>query len=125
VAAGACIVEKHLTYDRDAKGPDHAASADPRQFERYIKLVRDAQMFRGAEGKSVLPIEEDVRTVSRQSLVLRRSIQPGQTLRADDLTVQRPGTGMPAAQITQAIGRRIVKSAQAGSMLQWDMLDAA
>lgn len=125
VAAGASIVEKHLTYDRDAKGPDHAASANPRQFARYVKLLRDAQIFRGAPGKTVLPIEEDVRIVSRQSLVLRRSVQPGQRLRADDLTVQRPGTGMPAAQIVQAIGRRIVKPAKAGSMLQWDMLDAA
>ena len=27
--AGASIIEKHLTYDRSAAGPDHAASADP------------------------------------------------------------------------------------------------
>ena len=28
VAAGATILERHLTYDRAAKGPDHAASSD-------------------------------------------------------------------------------------------------
>jgi sialic acid synthase SpsE len=73
----------------------------------------------------VLEIENDVRKVSRQSLVAKRSLAIGDVLREEDLTVQRPGTGMPAAQITQAVGRRIVKVVTAGSLLQWDMLEAA
>ena len=126
VAAGACVIEKHLTYDRSAKGPDHAASADPQQFERYIKRIREAEILCGSPGKTVLPIEEDVRKVSRQSLVVRRSLKPGETLRSEDLTFQRPGTGLPAAMITQAVGRRISRDVAAGSLLQWDMLtDAA
>lgn len=126
VAAGSCIVEKHLTYDRSAKGPDHAASADPQQFERYVRRIREAETLCGSPGKTVLPVEEDVRKVSRQSLVVRRSLQPGETLRPEDLTFQRPGTGMPAAMITEAVGRRISRAVAAGSLLQWDMLtDAA
>ena len=125
VAAGACIVEKHLTYDRSAKGPDHAASADPQQFERYVKRIREAEVLCGAPGKAVLPIEEDVRTVSRQSLVVRRSLKSGETLRIEDLTFQRPGTGMPAAMITQAVGRRLSRAVAAGSLLEWDMLSDA
>jgi sialic acid synthase SpsE len=125
VAAGACIIEKHLTYDRSAKGPDHAASADPQQLERYIKRIREAETLCGSPGKTVLPIEEDVRKVSRQSLVVRRSLKPGETLRSEDLTFQRPGTGMPAAMITQAVGRRICRDVAAGALLQWDMLSDA
>lgn len=125
VAAGACIIEKHLTYDRAAKGPDHSASADPQQLERYIKRIREAEALCGAPGKMVLPIEEDVRLVSRQSLVVRRSLKPGETLRSEDLTFQRPGTGLPAAKITEAVGRRINRAVAAGSLLQWDMLSDA
>lgn len=123
--AGAYILEKHLTYDRDARGPDHAASADPAQFERYVKLVREADVLRGAPGKRVLAVEEDVRKVSRQSLVLRRSLKPGDALREEDLTVQRPGTGLSAALIGQAVGRRVARSVSAGALLEWDMLEAA
>jgi sialic acid synthase SpsE len=124
--AGACIVEKHLTYDRDAKGPDHAASADPVHFERYVKHIRQADKLRGVPGKCVLPIEEDVRTVSRQSLVVRRDLKAGEILREQDLTVQRPGTGMPAAMITVAVGRRVTRPLHAGTLLQPEMLtDAA
>lgn len=124
-AAGACILERHLTYDRNAKGPDHAVSSDPQQFERYVKQVREADVLRGTPGKRVLPIEEDVRRVSRQSLVLRRSLKPGEFLREEDLTVQRPGTGLSAAVIAKAVGKRIAKPVSAGTMLQWDMLSDA
>jgi sialic acid synthase SpsE len=124
-AAGASIVEKHLTYDRAARGPDHATSADPHQFERYVKLIREADRLRGKPGKHVLQIEEDVRRVSRQSLVVRRDVKPGEVLREEDLTVQRPGTGMPASKISEAIGRRVTRPLQAGELLQPDMLDPA
>ena len=126
VAAGATVIEKHLTYDRGAKGPDHAASADAPQFDRYVRHVRDAERLRGQPGKHVLAIEQDVRKVSRQSLVVRRDLTGGEILREEDLTVQRPGTGMPAALITQAVGRRVTRAVQAGALLQPDMLaDAA
>ena len=125
VAAGATIVEKHLTYDRSAKGPDHAASADAQQFTRYVKQIREAERLRGTPGKRVLEIEQDVRRVSRQSLVVCRDMHTGEVLREEDLTVQRPGTGMPAAMISQAIGRRVTRPLRAGALLQPDMISGA
>jgi sialic acid synthase SpsE len=125
IAAGACMIEKHLTYDCNAKGPDHAASADPNMFERYVRRIRDAEMICGSPGKKVLPVEEDVRKVSRQSLVVKRSLLAGDTLTSEDLTFQRPGTGVPAAMITQAIGKRVTRAVSAGALLQLDMLSDA
>lgn len=125
VAAGACIVERHLTYDRRAAGPDHAASSDPGQFAHYVKLIRQAERMRGFPGKRVLPIEQDVRQVSRQSLVCRRDLAAGQVISPDDLTVQRPGTGIPAAMIGSAVGKKMIRPVKAGAMLRWDMLNDA
>jgi sialic acid synthase SpsE len=126
VMAGACIVEKHLTYDRNATGPDHSASADPQQFARYVASIRRAERLRGSGSRHVLSCEQDVRTVSRQSLVLRRAIEAGQAISLDDLTVQRPGTGIPAAQEPRVIGRSARCALPAGTMLDWSMLaDAA
>jgi N-acetylneuraminate synthase/N,N'-diacetyllegionaminate synthase len=125
-AFGACIIEKHLTYDRAAQGPDHAASADPEQFAQYVAMIRNADAMRGASGKRVLDIERDVRKVSRQSLVLSRPLGEGELVSEDDVTVQRPGTGIPAAEITMAIGKRASRPLPAGTLLTWDMLaDAA
>jgi N-acetylneuraminate synthase/N,N'-diacetyllegionaminate synthase len=124
VAMGATVVEKHLTYDRGAAGPDHSASADPQQFSRYVKLIREAEALRGDPscGKQVLPAEADVRAVSRQSLVLRRALRRGEVVERGDLTVQRPGAGIPAAMVEQVVGRRTLSAIPAGTMLAWDVL---
>jgi sialic acid synthase SpsE len=122
VAAGASIIEKHLTYDRGAVGPDHSASADPAHFAYYVALIRQAEKMRGQPGKHVLDCEADVRRVSRQSLVLARDIQPGKALRKTDLIVQRPGIGIPANRIDDVIGRRLSAPAPAGTMLTWELL---
>jgi sialic acid synthase SpsE len=124
--AGACIIEKHLTYDRNARGPDHAASADPVEFTEYVRLIRQADALRGSPGKHVLPIERDVRSVSRQSLVLARDVESGEVIRMGDLTVQRPGTGIAPAEVVSAAGRAARFPLRKGTLLQWDMLtDAA
>ena len=122
VIAGACIVEKHLTYDRCAAGPDHSASADPSQFMQYVNAIRIAEQMRGFPKKRVLPVEEDVRRVSRQSLVLARDLRDGEPITDDHLTTQRPGTGIPAAELPLVLGRRPVRPLSAGTMLAWDML---
>jgi N,N'-diacetyllegionaminate synthase len=125
VMSGACIIEKHLTYDRSARGPDHAASADPEQFAAYVAAIRLAETMRGVPGKRVLDCERDVRRVSRQSLVAVRDIGVGQQIQSTDLTVQRPGTGVPAAEAVKIVGRRPCRAIAAGTMLQWDMLSDA
>ena len=124
VSAGACVVEKHLTYDPTAQGPDHAASADPDQFRDYVRLIRQAQIMRGHAGRRVLPCEQDVRRVSRQSLVLRTSMHAGEVLYDEHLIIQRPGTGIPAADMSRVVGRKLIQPAVAGELLRWEMLAA-
>jgi N,N'-diacetyllegionaminate synthase len=122
VAAGARLVEKHLTLDRAAEGPDHAASFDEEQFAEYVRLIRSAETLLGSPGKRVLPIEADVRQVSRQSLVLARAVAAGARIQPDDLTVQRPGTGVPAGQIDRFAGRCAARALRPGEMAAWDMV---
>jgi N,N'-diacetyllegionaminate synthase len=124
VIAGACIIEKHLTHDRSAPGPDHAASADPQQFAEYVRAVRLAEQMKGQPGRRVLAAEEDVRRVSRQSLVLTRPVARGEAVTEDHLTTRRPGTGIPAAELPRILGRRPGRHLEAGTMLEWDMLES-
>jgi sialic acid synthase SpsE len=125
VAAGACIVEKHLTYDRTAAGPDHSASAAPTEFADYVSAIRLTEQMLGVAGKRVLDCELDVRRVSRQSLVAARDIDGTAPIAPSDVTVQRPGSGVPAADIARVVGRRPSRFIPAGTMLQWDMLSDA
>lgn len=117
VAAGAVVIEKHLTHDRSAKGPDHAASLDPAGFKAYVAHVREAQAALGTRAKTVSDIERDVRRVSRQSVCAVRDLPGGHVLAAGDLTVKRPGTGVPAAELDRVIGRRLIRAVKADALL--------
>jgi N,N'-diacetyllegionaminate synthase len=117
VAAGAVVLEKHLTYDTKAKGPDHAASFDPKQFAEYVRLIRQAQTMLGPTAKQVLPVEVDVRKVSRQSVCVLRDLPAGHRLEADDLTVKRPGTGIPACELKNQLGQLLIRDVRANSLL--------
>jgi sialic acid synthase SpsE len=90
-----------------------------------VRALRLAETMRGVPGKHVLDVERDVRNVSRQSLVLSRPLRAGQRVSDDDLTVQRPGNGIPAADWTRAIGRAARHDVPAGTMLSWEMLQDA
>jgi len=118
VTAGACVVEKHLTYDTRAQGPDHAASADEAGLTEYVRLIRIAETMRGVDApRVVLPCETDVRTVSRQSLVAVRNIAIGEEITESSITTQRPGTGLPALFVDRVIGRRAARAIVGGAML--------
>lgn len=107
VACGALVLEKHLTWSRTARGPDHAASLDPAQFAQYVALARRAWLMLGPRTVIVQDVEQDVRTVSRQSIVTTRELSAGQTVQREDLTLKRPGTGLPPTMVARLVGTRL------------------
>ncbi len=122
-ACGANVIEKHLTYDRQAKGPDHAASLDPQLFKRYVDLIRLAQQQLGPPGKGLLECERDVRRVSRQSVCATRDLPAGHKISRDDVTVKRPGTGIPAAGLSRVVGRSLRRAVAKNHLLHEEDLE--
>jgi N,N'-diacetyllegionaminate synthase len=122
VACGACLLEKHLTLDRAAPGPDHAASLEAAQLAEYCALARIGFALRGPFAKEPLPEEQEVRRQTRQSLVARRNLPAGTVLARDMLCIKRPGTGIPAAELDRAIGHTTTRDVKANSVLTWDDL---
>ncbi len=107
IAAGACVLEKHLTWSRSARGPDHLASMEPEGLRSYIDFVRRAHAALGRGGKSITAIERDVRRVARQSIRAARDLDAGTVVASMDLVVKRPGDGMEPWRMSELVGRRL------------------
>lgn len=138
VLAGACLLEKHMTYDRGAAGPDHSASLDALGMQRYVAAARgvmpgtapepvkwadDAdRKWSGPIVKRVLEIEQDVRTVSRQSIVTTRAMRAGVVLRREHVTFKRPGTGVLPFRLGEVIGRAVAMDVAADVPVMEDVL---
>jgi N-acetylneuraminate synthase/N,N'-diacetyllegionaminate synthase len=122
VAGGACLLEKHLTYDRNARGPDHAASLEPHDLAEYVRQAQRAGKMRGPIEKAVSEIEHDVWNLSRQSLTSMRDLPAGHKLKRNDLTAKRPGTGLSPARLDEVIGRKLARAIEADMPLTEDHL---
>ena len=73
---------------------------------------------------SILYLNHD--TTLKVETERRLNLSAGETIDESDLIVQRPGTGISAADFAAAVGRRARTPLKAGTLLQWDMLtDAA
>jgi sialic acid synthase SpsE len=61
--------------------------------------------------------------VVRKALYLRRPLERGAAVSADDLVPLRPlGDGVPALALDDVVGRELVRSIPAGEMLRWSDL---
>jgi N-acetylneuraminate synthase/N,N'-diacetyllegionaminate synthase len=120
VAAGASVLEKHLTLDRTKKGPDHAASLEPAQLAEYLHFAVTAHAMRGSYEKSPQPRERQIRDQTRQSLTTTKPLPRGAVLTQEMLTVKRPGTGIPAAAFHQTLGKKLTRPLPANTTLTPD-----
>ncbi|MDG2020331.1 MAG: N-acetylneuraminate synthase family protein [Phycisphaerales bacterium] len=107
VAAGARLLEKHLTWNRSAEGPDHAVSLDPEGLTRFVDFSRRAREALGSGVKKASTIESDVRSVARQSVRAARGLRPGVVLAASDLAVKRPADGLEPWRLDEIVGRTL------------------
>ncbi len=121
-AAGAVMLEKHLTLDRRLTGPDHFFSLEPSAFADYVRIAREAATALGDGRIRVSEVEREVREKSRGSIIAVQPIPAGVRLRPDMLAVQRPGGGLPASVWDQVIGREAAVAITAGTRLAWSML---
>lgn len=101
---GASIIEKHITFDKNADGPDHKASIDIDEFRNMVSEVKRVKNLLGSGVKLMHECEKQTKSIARKSLVASRDIVKGQTLELDDLEIKRPGNGIPSLDIMQIIG---------------------
>jgi len=122
VALGARVLEKHLTLDRDQPGPDHRTSLDAEDFARLVGDIREVESALGDGRKVPAASEREIARVVRRSIVAIRDIGAGAVLGPDDISIQRPGTGMPPARLNAVIGRQTRLPIAAGTPLEPHML---
>lgn len=91
VAAGAALLEKHLTLDRNAGGPDHFFSLDPSGMRAYVAAARSAEAILGDGTARLSAGQLETRGRARGHVVAGERIAPGQTLTPENLTIKRTG----------------------------------
>lgn len=105
VAAGACVVEKHVTLDRALPGPDHAASLEPDELATLVAQIRDIEQAMGDGLKAATEAERANRVVARKSLVTTQPVAAGEPFTSHNLACKRPGNGVSPMAYWSYLGR--------------------
>jgi sialic acid synthase SpsE len=98
------LVERHLTLDRTARGPDHAASLEPPDFRRLVRDIREIEAALGSPHKRVLEREWPIRRRLGKSVVAACRIPAGATITREMLAVKGPGTGVSPRLLARLVG---------------------
>jgi N,N'-diacetyllegionaminate synthase len=104
IAMGATVLEKHLTLDKQMKGPDHFASIEPFEFTQMVKAIRNIEKALGSRKKFPSQSEIKNREIVRKSIVARKDIKVGEQFTIENITTKRPGTGISAINWEQVLG---------------------
>lgn len=123
MAMGACMIEKHLTLDKTLPGPDHIASMEPLEFQEMVRQIRKATIILGKPEKKLLPCEKQYVPLVTKSLVASQKIKKGEKFSAQNLTVKRPGTGIPPKRFNEMLGKIAMQTIPKDTLLTEEMLD--
>jgi len=123
VALGATVIEKHLTLNRSMEGPDHAASLEPDELSKMVEGIRNIELALSGNGdKAPSPSEQKNIVLARKSLHVNRDMKIGDVIKSTDILVMRPGDGISPMEISDVIGKKIIKPIEQHSKLKWEDL---
>lgn len=123
-ALGMELLEKHFTLDRTMTGPDHPFAIEPDELRQLVRGVREVESAMG-NGRLEGPSEAEARemyTLARRSVVAARDIPRGQEITRDDLTVKRPGFGIPPKHLELVVGRPARVDIEFDDVITWEMV---
>lgn len=119
VAMGACIVERHITLDRDLEGPDHLASLLPEDFRQLVEGIRLIERALEFSGPSRYVSQGELlnRENLAKSVIAARNIQEGEIFSASSFRVASPGQGLAPYRLPELIGKISQRTLSTGDFL--------
>ncbi len=122
VALGACVIEKHFTFDKARKGPDHPFAMDVQEMASMIEDIRKLEFALGSPIKQLTDTETETVILQRRSLFAKIDIETGTTIASEMIEPLRPARGILLKHIDLVVGRRAKVDIPKGEPITWDMI---
>ena len=123
VALGAVLYERHIVLEEDSGAIDAAVSSTPHDLAVRLQSADRAKGALGDGRKVCLPTEAVNVQASRRALYATRDLEPGETVRPEDVVALRPAAGLPANRWHELVGCRLQRPVSAGAPFEAHDLD--
>lgn len=119
VAAGARIIEKHFTLDRNFSDfRDHQLSADPSMMADIVAAIRQVEGTMGDGSLSPRAVEVEATAAIRRSIAAARDLNAGALIGPTDIMWIRPGDGYRPGEERFVLGRKLAGPMRKGDLFQ-------
>ncbi len=105
VTMGATMLEKHVTFDKNADGPDHKASIDIDELRLLVNSIRHVETAIGVRERQFSESQREISKVARKSCVTTRAMKKGEIIHSGDICFKRPGIGVLPINKDNLIGK--------------------
>lgn len=122
VALGACLIEKHVTLDRQGGGADDSFSLEPNELAQLCNDSRTAWQAIGKVNYERTEAEKG-NVQFRRSLYAVKPIKQGERLTSDNVRSIRPGFGLLPKHYEQVLEMVAKVDIPYGTPLSWSLLD--
>ncbi len=116
VAMGCKIIEKHITFNKEAKGPDHKASMTPEEWNQMVGDIRNLELAMGTT-KEVTQAEILNKEAFAKSAIALTVMKKGHLLQREDVTFKSPGKGIFQHELAKYIGLPLKKDLEQGKYI--------
>lgn len=106
---GACILEKHYTYNKKLKGNDHYHSMDKNDLEKFtfiLNQINKKSKNKIPNDRKILSCEKKSRKYARRSLYSKGKINKGEKFNSTNIIAKRPGHGISPINFKKLIGKK-------------------
>lgn len=121
VALGACLIEKHVTMDRNGGGADDSFSLEPHELAALCKDAKTAWSALGSVNYNRTEAEKG-NVKFRRSLYAIRDIKAGDVLSNENVRSIRPGFGLAPKYLEQVLGKTAIVDIKRGTPLSFEFI---
>lgn len=122
IALGACIIEKHVTLDRNGGGPDDSFSLEAEELTALCKGAKTAWQALGKVDYGRKSSEE-ANVKFRRSLYFVKDIKAGEVITTEHVKSIRPGYGLSPKYLEQIMGLKVRYDVVRGTALNFNQID--
>lgn len=116
IAMGACVIEKHLTTDKQLEGTDHKVSLLPDELTDMVRMIRNLEQALGDKDKprEISQGELMNRENLAKSLVAANPLKSGSIITRNIISIKSPGQGLQPNRIDELIGKTLTRDVEEG-----------
>jgi N-acetylneuraminate synthase len=121
VALGACLIEKHVTLDRNGGGADDSFSLEPKELAQLCKDTKTAWQSLGQVNYERTEAEKG-NVKFRRSLYVVKDIKEGEKFTSENVRSIRPGFGIAPKYYEYVIGKQATHNIPQGTALKLELI---